>query len=49
MMAAIAVLVTAQEILPQDRFDVSLAFVLAAFGALIIVDRSPVPRLTPPM
>ena len=49
-MAVIAVLVTAQKLLPlRAALDVPLAFGVVAFGVLIIVDPSWVPGLTPPM
>jgi predicted metal-binding membrane protein len=49
-MAVIAVLVTAQKLLPpRAALDVPLALAIVAFGVLIIVDPSAVPGLTPPM
>ena len=49
-MAVIAVLVTAQKLLPLGAaLDVPLALAIVAFGVLIIVDPSWVPGLTPPM
>jgi predicted metal-binding membrane protein len=49
-MAVIAVVVTAQKLLPpRAALDVPLAFAIVALGVLIIVDPSPVPGLTPPM
>jgi predicted metal-binding membrane protein len=49
-MAVIAVLVTAQKLLPPSAaLDVPLALAIVAFGVLIIVDPSWVPGLTPPM
>ena len=49
-MAVIAVLVTAQKLLPlRAALDVPLALAIVAFGVLIIVDPSWVPGLTPPM
>ena len=49
-MAVIAVLVTAQKLLPpRAALDVPLALAIVAFGVLIIVDPSSVPGLTPPM
>jgi predicted metal-binding membrane protein len=49
-MAVVAVLVTAQKLLPLSAaLDVPLALSIAAFGVLIIVDPSSVPGLTPPM
>ncbi len=49
-MAVTAVLVTAQKLLaPRAALDVPLALAIAALGALIIVDPSSVPGLTPPM
>ena len=49
-MAAIAVLVTAQKLLPERAaLDVPLALAIVALGVLIIVDPSLVPGLTPPM
>ena len=49
-MAVIAVLVTAQKLLPpRAALDVPLALAIVALGVLIIVDPSSVPGLTPPM
>ena len=49
-MAVIAVLVTAQKLLPpRAALDVPLALAIVAFGVLIIVDPSGVPGLIPPM
>ena len=49
-MAVIAVLVTAQKLLPERAaLDVPLALAIVAFGVLIIVGPAPVPGLTPPM
>jgi predicted metal-binding membrane protein len=49
-MAVIAVLVTAQKLLPaRAALDVPLALAIVAFGVLITVDPSLVPGLTPPM
>ena len=49
-MAVIAVLVTAQKLLPpRAALDVPLALMIVAFGVLIVVDPSSVPGLTPPM
>jgi hypothetical protein len=49
-MAVMAVLVTAQKLLPpRAALDVQLALAIVAFGALIIVDPSAVRGLTPPM
>ncbi len=49
-MAMIAVLVTAQKLLPpRGALDVPLALAIIAFGVLIIVDPSSVPGLVPPM
>ena len=49
-MAVIAVLVTAQKLLPpRAALDVPLALAIVAFGVVIIVDPSSVPGLTPPM
>jgi predicted metal-binding membrane protein len=49
-MAVIAVLVTAQKLLPpRAALDVPLAVAIVAFGVLIIVDPSLIPGLTPPM
>jgi predicted metal-binding membrane protein len=49
-MAVIAVLVTAQKLLPpRAALDVPLALAIVAFGVLIIVDPLSVPGLTPPM
>jgi len=49
-MAVIAVLVTAQKLLPpRAALDVPLGLAIVAFGALILVDPSPVPGLMPPM
>jgi predicted metal-binding membrane protein len=49
-MAVIAVLVTAQKLLPaRAALDVPLALTIVAFGLLIIVGPSWVPGLTPPM
>jgi predicted metal-binding membrane protein len=50
LMALIAIVVTAQKLLPpKAAFDVPLALAIVAFGVLIIVDPSSVPALTPPM
>jgi predicted metal-binding membrane protein len=49
-MAVIAVLVTAQKLLPlRAALDVPLALAIVAFGVLIIVDPSGIPGLSPPM
>jgi predicted metal-binding membrane protein len=49
-MAVIAVLVTAQKLLPpRGALDVPLALAIVALGVLIMVDSSSVPGLTPPM
>ena len=49
-MALIAVLVTAQKLLPpRAALDVPLALAIVAFGVVIIVNPSLVPGLTPPM
>jgi predicted metal-binding membrane protein len=49
-MAVIAVLVTAQKLLPhRAALDVPLALTIVALGLLTIVDPSSVPGLTPPM
>jgi predicted metal-binding membrane protein len=49
-MAVIAVLVTAQKLLPpRAALDVPLSLAIVALGVLILVDPSPVPGLTPPM
>ena len=49
-MALIAVLVTAQKLLPpRAALDVPLALAIVAFGIVIIVGPSLVPGLTPPM
>jgi hypothetical protein len=49
-MAVMAVLVTAQKLLPpRAALDMQLALAIVAFGALIIVDPSAVRGLTPPM
>ena len=49
-MAVIAVLVTAQKLLPpMAALAVPLALAIVAFGVLIIVNPSSVPGLTPPM
>ena len=49
-MAVIAVLVTAQKLLPpRAAVDVPIAAAIVAFGVLIILDPSSVPGLTPPM
>jgi predicted metal-binding membrane protein len=49
-MAVIAVLVTAQKLLPpRAALDAPLALAIVVFGILIIVDPSSVPGLTPPM
>lgn len=49
-MAVIAVVVTAQKLLPpRATLDVPLALAIVAFGVLIIVEPSSVPGLTPPM
>jgi predicted metal-binding membrane protein len=49
-MAVVAVLVTAQKLLPERAaLDVPLALAIAAFGVLILVAPSAVPGLTPPM
>ncbi len=49
-MAVIAVLVTAQKLLPpRVVLDVPLALAIVALGVLIIVDPSSVPGLRPPM
>src|SRR5262249_14025034 len=49
-MAVIAVLVTAQKLLPpRAALDAPLGLAIVPFGALILVDPSPVPGLMPPM
>jgi predicted metal-binding membrane protein len=49
-MAVIAILVTAQKLLPlRAALDVPLALAIVAFGVLITVDPSSIPGLTPPM
>lgn len=49
-MAVIAILVTAQKLLPpRAALDVPLALAIVALGVLIIVDPSLVPGLVPPM
>jgi predicted metal-binding membrane protein len=49
-MAVIAVLVTAQKLLPpRAAVDMPLALAMVALGVLIIVDPSAVPGLTPPI
>jgi len=49
-MAVIAVLVTAQKLLPpRAALDVPLTLAIVAFGVVIIVNPSLVPGLTPPM
>jgi hypothetical protein len=46
----IAVVVIAQKLVDAKAvIDVPLALAVVAFGVLIIVDPSPVPRLTPPL
>jgi predicted metal-binding membrane protein len=49
-MAVVAVLVTAQKVLPErTALDVPLALAIVALGVVIIVDPSPVPGLMPTM
>jgi predicted metal-binding membrane protein len=49
-MAVIAVVVTAQKLLPaRAALDVPLALTVIAFGVLIVVTPSLIPGLTPPM
>lgn len=49
-MAVIAILVTAQKLLPlRAALDVPLALAIVVCGVLIIADPAAVPWLTPPM